>query len=338
MSPRKTVGRSTLGAFMLVMAAMSLPVVSPAALTAPKPNKPRVSTGGVHRLGGSSAQLTGVVTPKGNPTSYYFQWGPTTAYGSQTPTASVPSTGVKVKVGQTITGLQQGITYHYRIVGVYTVAGLSQPPVLGRDRVLAITGQLKFELPKIGPIPVGSPFILSGALTGTGRANHPVQLEASTYPYTEPFAIIGTPAVTNSLGRFAFRIANFRTTTAFRVVAIEPRPIYSPSLTVSAAARVTLHVHTSAVKGIVRLYGTVTPAALGARLIIQFRKPIKLFFTTVKKGGVTFSRFSVIVKVRETGRYRAFVKLPRGPLVSGASSTVVLHAAPGTVRKSKAKH
>src|SRR5438270_8416450 len=96
LSPRNTVRRSTLG--MFAVAAMSLPVVSPAALTAPKPNKPRVSTGGVHRLGGSSAQLTGVVTPKGNPMSYYFQWGPTTAYGSQAPTTSVPGRGAKVKV------------------------------------------------------------------------------------------------------------------------------------------------------------------------------------------------------------------------------------------------
>jgi hypothetical protein len=51
------------------------------------------------------------------------------------------------------------------------------------------------------------------------------------------------------------------------------------------------------------------------------------FSTVVKRGTRTTSRFSAIVKVRRTGRYRAYVKLPAGRLFSGYSiQTVVLHA------------
>jgi hypothetical protein len=355
MTALHTPRRSDLAAALLALAAIPLLLAAPAtAAKAPKVtvNKPRVSTSGAHRLAGSSAVLGGVVIPKGNPTSYYFQWGPTTAYGSQTPTVSVPaSSSPKVKVGQTVTGLRPSVTYHFRIVGVYTVGGQPQPPIYGRDRTFAIKGQLQFDIPKIAPVPVGTPFIFSGVLGGVGAANHPVILQASPYPYTSPFTAIGIPGLTNFTGRFAFRVANLSSSTAFRVLAVGTRPVYSPVVSVSAAARVTLRVRRSSVPGLVRLYGTVTPSAVGAPLVIQFRKPIKLnrpskseattrfvsaTFTRVKKGVKTYSRFSVVLKVRDTGRYRAFVKLPKGPVVSGASSTVVLHAAPAS--KSKTKH
>jgi hypothetical protein len=343
-----------LGATVLLSTGLSLPFVAHGASTAPKapkdPNKPRVTTGGVHRLTGTSAQLTGVILPKGQPTSYYFQWGPTIAYGAQTPTASAGSGPLKVKVGQTLNGLQFGVLYHFRIVGVYSVGGVAQPLVLGRDRTFSLKGQLKFEVPKIAPVTVGSSFIFSGVLRGVGNAKHPVSLQASVFPYTEPPTTIGIAGVTDPFGRFAFRVAHLTTSTSFRVVTIDPRPIYSPIVRVGAAPKVTLHVRTSK-SGLVRLYGTVTPSVVGAQLVIQLRKPIKqnrptkseattrfvnAFTTVVKKGTRTSSRFSVVVKVRETGRYRALVKVKPGALVPGSSATVVLHAPPGS--KAKPKH
>ena len=351
--------RSSPAATLLVLAATlaslaAAPVAAQAVIQKAPVNKPKVTTNSARRLAGNSAQLTGIVSPKGNPTSYYFQWGATPAYGSQTPPISVSPTAPKVKVGQTINGLQQTVTYHFRIVAVYTINGQVQPPVYGHDKSFAISGKLKFELPKMAPVPVGTPFIFAGVLRGIGSQNHPVLLQASPYPYSSSFTTIGAQGMTNSFGRFAFRIANLSTSTAFRVQALDTRPVYSPVVTVAAAARVTLHVRTSSTRGLVRLYGTVTPAAVGAHVVIQFRKPIKLnkpskseattkfvsaFFTVVKKAGRTFSRFSVVVKVHNTGRYRALIRLPRsGPVVSGSSATVVLHAAPSSGRRSKAKH
>jgi hypothetical protein len=310
--------------------------------------KPRVGTGGARVLFGNSVTLTGSVDPSGFPTSYYFEWGTTAAYGNQTPTVSLGSESGRMKVGQTINGIQQGVTYHFRIVALYSSGGQTQAPVLGVDHTFAILGELKFEVPKIPPVPIGSPFILSGVLRGVNSANHPLVLQASPYPYTTPFAPIGVPGVTNGNGRFAFRIANLSVTTAFRVQALGLLPVYSGPVIVSAAALVTLHVRKSGSPGLVRLYGTVTPASVGAPLVIQVLKPIvpnaptsseetthwvNAFVTVVKKAGRTFSRFSVVVKPRFSGHYRAMVRLRSRAVVSGTSNEVVLHAAPRRGRK-----
>jgi hypothetical protein len=323
-----------------------------ASLAAVKQLRPRVSTGGAQHVLLTSAQLTALITPNGTATSYYFQWGPTTAYGSQTPTVSVGAGTTRVKVGQAISRLAQGATYHFRVVAVYSGSLL----VLGRDRSFVTKGSaLKFEVPKIPNITVGTPFVLSGGLTGLGAANHAVVLQASPYPYEQAFTTIAAPGLTNATGRFSFRVANLATSTAFRVVTLDPRPLYSSIVTVHAAVRVTLHVRSSGHTGLVRLYGTVTPAAVGAPLLIQLRKAIRprptskpreseatthfvtQFATVVKKGGRSFSRFSMVISVRHTGRYRAYVKLSTGALVSGASATVLLHAAPGSGGKPKKK-
>jgi hypothetical protein len=327
-------------AFAALAAALSLvaPLGSSAAVRVKPPVKPRALTGQATHVLATSALLTGVVNPEGLQTSYYFQYGPTVAYGSQTPTVSVGAGTSKVKVGQLVSGLRPGTDYHFRIVAV-TSTGIV---VTGRDRAFAPKGsEPKVELSKPEPVLVGSTFILRGVMRGLGAANHQVVLQASPYPYLEAFTQIGPPAVTNAAGVFSFRVAHLSRNTQFRVLTLDSRPTISPTVTVLAAVAVTLHVRTSKSTGLARLYGTVSPAVPGARVVFQLHKAVRpgkseatakfigQFATTVKKGGRTFSRFSLVVKVRHTGRYRAFVKLGTGPYASGYSATVVLHAAPG---------
>jgi hypothetical protein len=347
MSTRKIARLTVVISSTLAAAALIAPIASGAETTA-KLNAlaPRVITGGAQHLLASSAQLTGLINPNGTPTSYYFQYGPTFAYGSQTPTVAVGNGITKVSVGQSIAGLQQGVIYHFRIVGVYP-----QGQVVGRDRFFTPkAAPLKFELTKLPQMTVGTPFVLTGSLRGFGAANHQVVLQASPYPYLESFNNIGLPAVTNAAGRFAFRVANLVTSTEFRVITLDSRPLYSPLVTVHAAVRVTLRVRSSGHPGLVRLYGTVTPAAVGAQVYFQVQKAVRpgkseettrfvnQFSSTVKKATHAYSRFSMIVTVRHGGRYRAFVKLRTGGLVSGFSTqTVVLHAAPGSAPKAKRK-
>jgi hypothetical protein len=131
--------------------------------------------------------------------------------------------------------------------------------------------------------------------------------------------------------------------------------VFSDTVTQLAEARVTLQVRRSKrVEGLVRLYGTVSPAEIGAHVFLQLEqppkaKPIKAekpektthaserepqpkfqtkFTTVVKRAGKAFSRFSVVASVSQSGNYRAFVEIPVGPLASGASQTVILHAPP----------
>ncbi len=70
----------------------------------------------------NSVALSGGVYENGLPTEYWWEYGPTTAYGQQTQAASVgetapaPGSGGVWTVGAAIGGLSAAATYHYRLV------------------------------------------------------------------------------------------------------------------------------------------------------------------------------------------------------------------------------
>ena len=112
----------------------------PSALAAQQ-GPPQVATGGVSHIRGTSAELEGTVYPHGLATTYFFQYGPTTAYGSTTPQVVLPAATSRIKVGQITSGLQPG--YHYRIVAFNAASnGLAR---VGKDRVFdSKSRKLKF--------------------------------------------------------------------------------------------------------------------------------------------------------------------------------------------------
>ena len=79
---------------------------------------PAVTTGAATSVSASSAKVEGEVNPERSPTTYYFEYGPTTAYGSKSPPAgqSVGYGTGGIAVSQTLTGLAAAATYHYRII------------------------------------------------------------------------------------------------------------------------------------------------------------------------------------------------------------------------------
>jgi hypothetical protein len=75
------------------------------------------TTGPATGIGPHSATLIGTVTEIGVPTSYQFQYGTTTAYGSETPAVNLGSEITVLPVAATLAGLSPGTTYHFRLVG-----------------------------------------------------------------------------------------------------------------------------------------------------------------------------------------------------------------------------
>ena len=74
----------------------------------------------------TGATLHGYVNPEGVKTEYQFEYGKTTSYGSKTALSSAESGVIWKGVSQSITGLQNATTYHYRLVatrGVETIHG-----------------------------------------------------------------------------------------------------------------------------------------------------------------------------------------------------------------------
>jgi streptogramin lyase len=77
---------------------------------------PVVTTGAASSITSSGAHLAGTVTPLGAPTSYAFQYGLTSAYGSAAKPQILAARGKPVAVSASIGGLRPSTRYHYRIV------------------------------------------------------------------------------------------------------------------------------------------------------------------------------------------------------------------------------
>src|SRR5262249_52884215 len=105
----------------------------------------RVSTGVTE----TAATLNGVVDPQGSETTYHFEYGTSTSYGTSVPvpSASVGSGSVQKTVSQALTGLQPSTTYHYRLVAT-SANGTSE----GEDSVFRTAAPtLTSVAPNIGP-------------------------------------------------------------------------------------------------------------------------------------------------------------------------------------------
>lgn len=105
---------------------------------------PAVTTGAPSRISRSSAGLSGVLNPEGQPTTYYFRYGTTTAYGLQSSPQSAGSGTGPVGVHADIYGLTADTTYHYQLVAQNAggtsygtdqtlTTGSSQAVVLGHE-------------------------------------------------------------------------------------------------------------------------------------------------------------------------------------------------------------
>ena len=99
--------------------------------TAAVPSPPSSATGTASAVGTTSATLGGTVNPSGLPTTYRFEWGTDTSYGSESPlpAGEAGADANDHAVSTDLTGLRPATTYHYRLVATSS-AGTSY----GADR------------------------------------------------------------------------------------------------------------------------------------------------------------------------------------------------------------
>ena len=284
----------------------------------------KVNTAGAREVSYASAVLTGSVNPNGSNTSYYFQYGLTKAYGSQTAIADAGAGSKAVPVRLAISGLQPLTVYHYRLVAVNSAGA-----TIGDDEKL-LTTKVPLSLAILAspnPVPFGGTVTVQGTLSGTGNANRAVVLQANPFPFTAGFQTVGNPGVTLPNGEFKFVVLNQEQSTQFRVFTTTNKPVISPVTTENVAVRVSSHVARTKRRGFARIYGTVTPAVIGAQvgvLRIAQGRGILAGGTVVKPGNSISGKFSRVVRVSK-GAYRVLVKVAPGGVVSAYGTPLLIH-------------
>lgn len=108
---------------------------------------PFAYSGGAAPRTETTARLNGWVNPRNNPTTYHFEYGPTSSYGTSLPATpeSVGGGEAQLPVSAELTGLAPGATYHFRLVAENTVG-----TTFGEDRTFTTR-----TAAEAGPMPRG---------------------------------------------------------------------------------------------------------------------------------------------------------------------------------------
>lgn len=298
---------------------------APAASALPAtPRVPAAYTGAAVDVSYGSATLRGEIDPRGSATTYYFQYGPTTAYGSQTPVSSVAPGSGRVTVSVAIAGLAPLTVYRYRLIAV-NAAGAAT----GASRAFK-TGRVPLSLQVLvspNPTLYGSTATIQGTLSGTGNAGRAVVLQENPFPYTAGFADVGNAELTTATGSFSFLAADLTQATQFRVVTTTVTPVVSPVAIEGVAVRISAHVGRTRRRHYARIYGTVTPAIDGMEVgfmrVIGGRN-VLVSGTVLRHDNATSSRFSRTIRVHQHALYRVLVRVTNGAQTSNYSSPLFI--------------
>ena len=303
----------------LVICGAGLLAAAPAAAA----SVPAASTGPARNVSYATATLTGSVNPQGQDTTYFFQYGPTKAYGLQTPLADAGAGKSKVNVSLAISGLQPLTRYHFRLL-----AANASGAATGGDRSF-MTTKVPLSLAILvapNPVPYGAGVVVQGTLSGTGNAGVAVALQANPFPYVQGFTGVGNAALTNTNGGFSFPVARLTALTQFRVVTISSHPVISPVALEYVQALVNSHVGHASRRHFARIFGTVTPAQDGAQVgIVRLvhGRGVLVGGTTLHHRNATSSSFSRVIPVRP-GVYRVLVRIPAGAVLSNYGRPLVI--------------
>jgi hypothetical protein len=272
----------------------------------------------------ATATLRGTVNPRRLATTYFFQYGPTAAYGAQTAAGSAGAGAAGVTVTAAAGALVAATTYHFRLVA-RNASGTAVTP----DRTFRTPAQpLSVVLVAApNPVPFGSIFSITGTATGAGAAGRPVQIQRREFPFAGAFANFGAAQTTDARGRFGVAIAVLPFTTQFRAVVTDRPGVISPVLAVGALPIVGTRVSATRVRrgGRVHFSGTVRPSEPGRGIAIQKRRNgrwITVAGTVERAGGAGFATYGKTVRVRRGGLFRVFLGTGSGATVPSAGRTI----------------
>jgi hypothetical protein len=286
--------------------------------------KPATTTGGASNVTFNSVRVNGSVDANSEATNYYFQYGPSLAYGTNTPQFPAGARGSAVHVSTDIGSLAPATRYHYRIVAVN-----ASGQAIGKDRAVTTHRQpLGVSLAATpNPVPFGKPTVLAGTLTGTGNAGRTVVLQSNPWPYTQGFKDAANQQVTNAQGGFSFPLLSVPFNTQYQVRMPERPTVASPIVTVGVKQYVKTHVSKHRVQRghRVRFSGTVNPMGNGGQIAFQKKRSgkwVTIGGTIVHSGG----KYAKSVKINRGGTFRVWTGVTDQQYTSNHGKSVHLHS------------
>jgi hypothetical protein len=307
------------------MATTALAMTAPAVASAAAPT---VTTGGAAQITITGATLTGTVNPRGLTTSYYFQYGTTTAYGSRTASTGAGKGTIPAAAAAQVNGLGPNTRYHYRLI-----AHNSDGTVAGNDRTFRTPRQPLGLILGAAPNPVvfGGLTTLSGTLSGTGNGGRPVQLQQNPFPFTSGFANVSNAQLTDASGGFSFTLLSVPLTTQYRVLVSDRPAVVSPVVTVSVQVLVRTSVTHRHVRrgGKVRFSGTVRPAVPNVPIAIQKKgrngQWVTISGSITRPGGNGYAVYGKTIRVKRGGNYHVYVGASGGTFTPNSGRLITIH-------------
>ena len=292
-----------------------------------------VSTSSATAVRGDSAVLRGALDPRGQSTTYRFEYGKTTKYGSLTPETAASWAGSKT-VSATISGLAPYTTYHYRLVATGP-AGTTR----GGDRSLrtlrAPTGITLSATPN--PVDWGAKVTIAGQVLGTGVGGTSVSVQRTDFPFTRGFWVPRNFSAGKD-ARFSTTIGPLWETTRLQLVTRTTTVARSQVLTVGVRVRDGVRRQPAGRRAVV-LTGVIRPAVpQSARVSVQRRTLAGVWVPVARTSATALagnrSRYRVrTARARRTSQVRVVV-LPNdgGAHEAGVSRALAVRGASARAR------
>jgi hypothetical protein len=224
---------------------------------------PTVTTGNANSITQTSATLHGTVKPNQQATTWHFEYGTTTAYGTNTPEQGPVAAGSgTTAVSAAISALAPGTVYHYRLVGTNASGSIpaKDHSFTTRPAVSLTTSSNQAHF--------NSNITLAGQVFGTSIAGITVTLQENPYPFAGWNEVSTT--TTDGSGHYQF-VRQLKTNTAWRVVAGTKPPGTSNTAFVLQQDTVSIKASTTRPRRhrTVLFTGFATPARFGFPVYIQ---------------------------------------------------------------------
>lgn len=289
------------------------------------PARASVASAAATAITASTATLPARITPRGQVASYFFEIGPTKAFGSQTETAQVGPAGTSLPVALPVAALQPNTRYYFR-----AVARNATGTTKGRTRTFTTLRDVAAVSIKAARSTVtwGGSTVVAGAVSGAGIGGVRVALLRQDAPYDRaPVEIAAT--TTSSAGTYTFSVSRLYSSTRL-TVATRTTPVMTSR---AVAIRSRLLVQFKARKRTsrsVQVRALIYPRVGSGKASLQRRAGGR--WVTVKRPRLTHSRAAnrsafttTIARRSTTERYRVVI-VPRddGAHVQTSSSSVTV--------------